>query len=90
MAGCLPTRLKSVRVAPASVSERGHFMTLSLMRRWATHRLGVIGVVLAAGVILLLSVSASAQAATPSLLAGEQVDGHNSALNAVSCASPSS
>ena len=89
MAGCLPTRLKSVRVAPASVSERGHFMTLSLMRRWATHRLGVIGVVLAAGVILLLSVSASAQAATPSLLAGEQVDGHNSALNAVSCASPS-
>jgi len=89
MAGCLPTRLKSVRVAPASVSERGHFMTLSLMRRWATHRLGVIGVVLAAGVIVLLSVSASAQAATPSLLAGEQVDGHNSALNAVSCASPS-
>jgi hypothetical protein len=64
-------------------------MTLSSMRRWATHRLGVMGVVLAAGVILLLSVSASAQAATPSLLAGEQVDGHNSALNAVSCASPS-
>jgi hypothetical protein len=63
-------------------------MSLSLMRRWATHWLGV-GVVFAAGVILLLSVSASAQAATPSLLAGEQVDGHDSALNAVSCASPS-
>ena len=64
-------------------------MTLSSVRRWATHRLGVMGVVLAAGVILLLSVSASAQAATPSLLAGQQVDGHNSALNTVSCASPS-
>jgi hypothetical protein len=89
MGGWALTRLKSVRVAPASVSERGHFMTLSSMRRWATHRLGVMGVLLAAGVILLLSVSASAQAATPSLLAGEQVDGHNSALNAVSCASPS-
>jgi hypothetical protein len=89
MAGWAPTRLKSVRVAPASVFERGHFMTLSSMRRWATHRLGVMGVVLGAGVILLLSVRAMAQAATPSLLAGEQVDGHNSALNAVSCASPS-
>jgi hypothetical protein len=64
-------------------------MTLSSMRCWAMHRLGVMGVVLAAAVILLLSVSAGAQAATPSLLAGEQVDGHNSALNAVSCASPS-
>ncbi len=64
-------------------------MTLSSLGRWATHRLAVMGVVLAAGVILLLSVSASAQAATPSLLPGEQVDGHNSALNAVSCASPS-
>jgi hypothetical protein len=64
-------------------------MTLSLIRRWATHRLGVIGVLLAAGVILGLSVSASARAATPSLLAGEQVDGHNSGLNTVSCASPS-
>jgi hypothetical protein len=64
-------------------------MTLSSLRRRATYRLGVMGVVLAAGAILLLSVSASAQAATPSLLAGEQVDGHNSALNAVSCASPS-
>jgi hypothetical protein len=89
MAGWAPTRLKSVRVAPASVSETGHFMTLSSMGRWATHRLGVMGVVLAAGAILLLSVSASAQAATPSLLAGEQVDGHNSALNTVSCASAS-
>jgi hypothetical protein len=76
-------------LAPASVSERGHFMTLSSMRRRATHRLGVMGLVLGAAVILLLSVSAGAQAATPSLLAGEQVDGHNSALNAVSCASPS-
>jgi hypothetical protein len=64
-------------------------MTLSSMRRRATHRLGVMAAVLVAGVILLLSASARAQAATPSLLAGEQVDGHNSALNAVSCASPS-
>jgi hypothetical protein len=64
-------------------------MVLSSMRRWATHRLGVMGVVLAAGVIVLLAVSASAQAAAPSLLAGEQVDGHNSALNTVSCSSPS-
>jgi hypothetical protein len=77
-------------LAPAGVSEKGgHFMVLSSMRRWATHRLGVMGVVLAAGVIVLLAVSASAQAAAPSLLAGEQVDGHNSALNTVSCSSPS-
>jgi hypothetical protein len=64
-------------------------MGLSWRRCWAAHRLGVMGVVLAAGVIFLLSVSASAQAAAPSLLVGEQVDGHNSGLNAVSCASPS-
>jgi hypothetical protein len=64
-------------------------MTFSSTRGRATHGLGVMGVVLAAGVILLLLGSASAQAATPSLLAGEQVDGQNSALNAVSCASPS-
>jgi hypothetical protein len=64
-------------------------MTFCSMRGWAMRGLGVIGVVLAAGVILLLSVSASARAATPSLLAGEQVDGQNQALNAVSCASPS-
>jgi hypothetical protein len=64
-------------------------MTLSSMRRWATHRFGVMGVVLASAVVLLLLVSATAQAATPSLLAGEQVDGHNSALNSVSCSSAS-
>ncbi len=51
-------------------------------------RMSVAAVVLIAA-LAVQSVSASAQGATPSLLAGEQVDGHNSALNAVSCASPS-
>jgi hypothetical protein len=64
-------------------------MTLSSIRRWATHRFGVRGVVVASAVILLLAASATAQAATPSLLAGEQVDGNNSALNSVSCSSAS-
>jgi hypothetical protein len=64
-------------------------MTFSSMRGRGMNGLGVMWVVLAAGVIFLVLVSASAQAATPILLAGEQVDGQNSALNAVSCASPS-
>jgi hypothetical protein len=39
--------------------------------------------------MLLPSLGSVAYGATPSLLAGEQVDGHNSGLNAVSCASAS-
>jgi hypothetical protein len=64
-------------------------MTLSLTCRRAMHQLGVLGAVLATLAILSVSMTARAQAAVPSLLAGEQVDGHNSGLNAVSCASPS-
>ena len=44
---------------------------MSAIRRWGMHRLGAIGSVLAEGVILLLTVSAIAQAARRSLLAGE-------------------
>ena len=63
-------------------------MGFSWLRGWSAHWLGA-GVMLTAVVVVVLAMGATAQAATPSLLTGEQVDGHNSALNAVSCASPS-
>jgi hypothetical protein len=44
---------------------------------------------LLAAMIVSLGVATAAHAAVPSLLGGEQVDGHNSALNAVSCSSAS-
>ena len=51
------------------------------VRRWL--------VALAAPLALSLTIASGAQAAVPGWLGQEQVDPHNSALNAVACSSPS-
>jgi hypothetical protein len=62
-------------------------MMLPMEPRRLTLRGRVLTLIVA--MVVTLIATAAAQAATPSLLAGEQVDGHGSALNAVSCASAS-
>jgi hypothetical protein len=64
-------------------------MVCSSERQRFARLLGVGVSAFAAMLVLVGLMGATAHAATPSLLAGEQVDGHNSGLNAVSCASAS-
>jgi hypothetical protein len=59
-------------------------MTLPAGSRWGARLLTLL-----AAMIVSLGVATAAHAAVPSLLGGEQVDGHNSALNALSCSSAS-
>jgi hypothetical protein len=59
-------------------------IALTVQGRWR-----LIGRVLAVTLVVSLTVVTGAQAAAPGWLGQEQVDPHNSALNTVSCASPS-